>query len=85
MARSRAGLIRSTITRAAVRPVPNPKGLIIALPRRLRIHAACKAAYAQALGGSPLRELPRSSIRTDARLDFSTGMTFLGAGLGRTW
>ncbi|SRR5258708_21958625 len=46
MARSRAGLIRSTITRAAVRPVPNPKGLIIALPRRLRIHAACKAAYA---------------------------------------
>jgi hypothetical protein len=45
-----------------------------------------KAAYAS----SNTRRLPsagatRSSIRTDARLDFSTGMTFLGAGLGRTW
>ena len=82
MARSRAGLIRSTITRAAARPASSgPRGLIIALLRRLRIHAACKAAYAS----TNTRQFPSagatsSSIRTGARLDFSTGMTFVGAG-----
>jgi len=87
MARLGLGLL-IPITRAAARPVPNPKGLIIALLAGLRINAAFfeGGTYPQKTRRVPLPGATWRSKYPDGRprLDFSTGRTFLGPALGRT-